>query len=107
MSAPKARIRVREARPADAQAMAELDFEAFGADVINQLMHPDPANRDKVIAHAAASHFPAEQAEQPPHTKVFLLVAELLPEDAGPEEADGCGEVVAWAKWILRSEPVP
>jgi len=103
MAASKARIRVRNAAPVDARTMAEIDFAAFGEDIIGQLIHPPPVNL-KAIANTAAGFFPPPGEKDSSHAETLLVVAELLPED-DPE--DGPGEVVAWAKWVLRREPLP
>lgn len=103
MAAPKHRIRVRDAAPADARIMAEIDFAAFGTDVIGQLIHPPPV-KPEAVAKMAASFFPTESRKDPPNTETLLIVAELLPEDG---REDGRGEVVAWAKWVLQREPLP
>ncbi|KAK0641404.1 N-acetyltransferase-like protein [Cercophora newfieldiana] len=91
------RVRIREATPADANAMAEIQLAAFGTDVINQLLYPGEITEDAKTKAAESLFAPPE----PPHqsSEPLLVVAELVLEN-GPE-------VIAFAKWSLRRESVP
>ncbi|KAK1757817.1 hypothetical protein QBC47DRAFT_165683 [Echria macrotheca] len=101
MTTTNPRIRIREAVPADARAMAEIDFAAFGTDIIGQLLNPPPVS-EAAKEKMAHSYFPPE-GNFKPNAETIFMVAELLPQD-GP--ADGPGEIVAWGKWVLRREPM-
>jgi hypothetical protein len=96
------RIRIREATPADVDAIVDIHFAAFDEDVMNQLMYPGGASADsrqkfgsKVLPQTAAQSGPDTTT---PREQNFLCVAEYLSED-------GPGEVVAFAKWLLHREP--
>ncbi|KAK5651509.1 hypothetical protein OQA88_11963 [Cercophora sp. LCS_1] len=101
MASANPRIRIREATRADAAIMTEIQFAAFGTDVINQLMFPT------VTEDAKKKHTASVLADMTPDGKksseTILMVAELLPEDAS---VNGPGEVVSFGKWILRRQPV-
>jgi len=101
MADPKPRLRIREAVPADATALAEIQFSAFGPDIINRLLFPNGVTED-ALAKSASWLFTPPDAKQ--SSERLLTVAELVPED-GP--ADGPGEIVAFAKWSLRRQPAP
>jgi hypothetical protein len=96
------RVRIREATPADVDAIVDVHFAAFDDDVMNQLMNPGGVSADarqkfgsRLLQQFAA---PSGTDTSPPREENFLLVAEYLPED-------GPGEVVALAKWLLHREP--
>jgi hypothetical protein len=96
------RVRIREATPADVDAIVDVHFAAFDDDVMNQLMNPGGVSEDarqkfgsRLLQQFAA---PSGTDTSPPREENFLLVAEYLPED-------GPGEVVALAKWLLHREP--
>ncbi|KAK0734723.1 hypothetical protein B0T26DRAFT_670977 [Lasiosphaeria miniovina] len=100
MSTATPRIRVREATPADARQMADVQFEAFGPDVFNRLMYPAGDTEDS-RQRFAAGLFQPETPEAPKKEESVLTVAELLPEEFGQ------AEIVAFARWIVRRESRP
>lgn len=102
MASSPSRIRVREATQADAPAITEIHFAAFGRDVISQLMYPT-VSQDARDRHTA-SIFPSEASDGKKLSETITMVAELLPEDAA---VNARGEVVAFGKWMLRRQPVP
>ena len=102
------RLRVREATPADIEAIVDVYFAAFDDNVMNQLMYPHGVSAD------ARKKFGARLFPQPTSKDAgqgttakgqgFLYVAESLPDGASP---DATGEIVAFAKWLLQREPRP
>ncbi|KAK0730199.1 hypothetical protein B0H67DRAFT_475633 [Lasiosphaeris hirsuta] len=99
----KPRIRVREATPADVPAMVDIHYDAFGPDVINQLLFPGGVTQD-ARDKLSLTFFPPAVPGAKPGPETTYMVAELLPEgvpDGGP------GEVVAFAKWVLFREQRP
>jgi hypothetical protein len=98
------RIRVREATLADLDAVNTVHFAAFDNDVMSRLMYPNGISED-TLTKARARIFPTRNPEDGTKKgQSFLYVAELLPED-GP--ADGPGEIIAIAKWVLYPEQRP
>ena len=100
MTAAKHRIHVREATLADVPTMVDIHFASFGEDVINQLMYPGGPSED-VKAKFGTSLLPPSDTSQ--SSEIFVLVAELFPED----DPAGAGEIIAFAKWSLRRNPIP
>jgi hypothetical protein len=96
MAAPKPRIRVRRAVPADADTLVDIFEAAFAPDVMQGLMHPGGFTAD-ARAKFGATFFPNDKKGE-----TIVMVAERLPDD-GPD--DGPGEMVALSKWILHREP--
>ena len=99
------RIRVREATPADIDAIVDIHFAAFDHNVMNQLMYPGGPSTDArkkfgayLVSQLAleGSAGGAAKSGQP-----LICVAEYM-SDATP---DGPGEVVAFAKWLLHRQP--
>jgi len=112
-STPRPRIRVREAVPADAPAMVDIHYAAFGPSVMNALMHPGGVTED-ARKKFMSSFFPSpdagdkpEGSEQAPKPgpESISMVAELLrdAEDA-PTAAP---EIVAFSKWTLHKKERP
>lgn len=104
MATNNPRIRVREATPADVDAIVDIHFAAFDDNVMNQLMYPGGPSADS-RAKFGANVFPRPESNAGDAAKTgqsLLCVAEYLPEDA---TADSSGEVVAFAKWLLHREP--
>ncbi|KAG7292835.1 hypothetical protein NEMBOFW57_002880 [Staphylotrichum longicolle] len=104
MATNNPRIRVREATPADIDAIVDIHFAAFDDNVMNQLMYPGGPSADS-RAKFGANVFPRPESNAGDAAKKgqsILCVAEYLPEDA---TADTSGEVVAFAKWLLHREP--
>lgn len=100
------RIRIREATAADVDALVDINFAAFDADVMGQLMYPGGASEDarrkfglRLLPHCVPQAA-AKSGEDTtaPREQNFIYVAEYLPED-------GPGEVVAFSKWMLHREP--
>ncbi len=99
------RIRVREATPADIDAIVDIHFAAFDDNVMNQLMYPGGPSadaREKFGASLLPQHRPEAGGNTGKSGEPFLCVAEYLADDA---PADSPGEVVAFAKWLLRRQP--
>ncbi|KAK0656915.1 hypothetical protein B0T16DRAFT_48970 [Cercophora newfieldiana] len=101
MAAPKPRLCLREATPADASALAEIHFAAFGPFIVNQLLFPGGITADAKEKAASSMFSPPDPKSS---SERLIVVAELVPEDGPP---DGPGEIVAFAKWSLRRKPVP
>ena len=99
MTAPQLRLRIREATQADATAMAEIQFAAFGTDIINQLLFPGEVTED---AKAKAAHLLFAPPSPNQSAEPLLVVAELENSSDG-----GQSEIIAFAKWCLRRQPVP
>lgn len=98
-SSPNPRIRVREATPADLDAIVDVHFSAFNF-AIDHLMYPGgPSEESKRRFGQRIAPWAATNGN-PPKRKPFLYVAEYLPEDGAPE-------IVAFAKWSLQAEPMP
>jgi hypothetical protein len=96
---PNSRIRVREATPADLDAIVDVYFSAFNF-AIDHLMYPGgPSEESKRRFGQRIAPWAATNGN-PPKRKPFLYVAEYLPEDGVPE-------IVAFAKWSLQAEPMP
>lgn len=96
------RIRIREATPADVDALVDIHFAAFEDDVMNKLMNPGGVSAESRQKFGSRI-LPQVAAESGADTPVareqsFVYVAEYLPED-------GPAEVVAFAKWLLHREP--
>ncbi|KAL2021603.1 hypothetical protein VTK56DRAFT_6956 [Thermocarpiscus australiensis] len=109
MAAGNPRIRVRQATPADAQAIVDINFRAFDDNVMSGLLHPGGVSED-AKAKFASRLFPkpsdvennAEGVAKKEES--LVIVAEYLPEDGA---ADGPGEVIAFAGWALHREQLP
>ena len=98
----KPRIRVREATPADVDAIVTINYDAFGVDIMNDLMYPHG------VDEFARSGFGARIFKAPDDKgQAIVMVAELLPEGTtnGTDEENASGEIVAFAKWLLYREP--
>ena len=99
------RIRVREATPADIDAIVDIHFAAFDDNVMNQLMYPGGPSadaREKFGANLLSQLAPERSAVGAGKGgEPLICVAELM-SDATP---DGPGEVVAFAKWLLHRQP--
>lgn len=99
------RIRVREATPADVEALVDIYFAAFDDNVMNQLMYPRGVSADsrrkfgEKLSPKPSAGSAAETTTKKEET--FVYVAEYLPE----EDSTGPGGVVAFAKWSLHREP--
>lgn len=91
-------IRVRQATPADAIALADIHFDAFSTGPMQGLLNPGGLTED-AKAKFAASLFPAPQ--QQPGGNVgerFVYIAELIREGEEPEP-------VGLATWkVFRTE---
>ena len=102
------RLRVREATPADVEAVVDVYFAAFDDNVMNQLMYPRGVSAEgrKKFGARLFPQPPSEDAGQGTKAKGqgFLYVAEYLPDGAS---TDASGEIVAFAKWLLQREPRP
>ncbi|KAK4167214.1 hypothetical protein QBC43DRAFT_331961 [Cladorrhinum sp. PSN259] len=108
MTSPNPRIRVREGRPKDKDAIARIHFAAFDSDVNQGLMYPDgvsEAARKSFGDRALAKPVPGKKGEPK------LYVAEYFSPETHPTfdpetyPDDGSGEVVAFAKWTFHKEP--
>ncbi|KAK3945212.1 hypothetical protein QBC46DRAFT_277620 [Diplogelasinospora grovesii] len=100
MAAAGPRIRIRDAVPADAGAITEINYAAFGPDIMDKLMYPNGVSdnaRRKFESGLFAPKHPSAKGE------TIIKVAELLP----VSDNDGPGEVVAFSKWVLYREPRP
>lgn len=104
-SIPRPQLRVRPATPADADAIANIKFAAFGNEVMERLMYPDGGSKE-ARANFAKELFPppgeAAAAAAGPSAELLIMVAELRPQQAGEEPA-----IVAFAKWRLVKDPLP
>jgi hypothetical protein len=102
----RSHLRVREATPADVEAVVDVYFAAFDDNVMNQLMYPRGVSADtkKKFGAKLLPQPPSKDAGQGTTAKGqgFLYVAEYLPDGAS---ADASGEIVAFAKWLLQREP--
>lgn len=90
------RIRVREAVPADAEAITNTLFDGFSVDAMNQLMYPNGVSDESRSKFAALLFSPIPPSEG----EKLMMVAELL-----PEGSDGPGEIVAFSGWRLFRNP--
>ncbi|KAL2154632.1 hypothetical protein VTH82DRAFT_3308 [Thermothelomyces myriococcoides] len=102
---PRRVIRVREAAPADLEAILDVYFSAFDDNAMNQLIYPrgaTPACREKF----GLSIFPQRPAGNNAKGKreTLVCVAEAFPDG---ESTEGPGEIIAFAKWQLQREPLP
>lgn len=99
------RIRVREATPADVEALVDIHFDAFKDNVMDRLMYPHGVSEDSKRKFGARLFPPKpsqrndspESAAQVPEN--LLYVAEYVSEEGAVDEP---GEVVAFAKWQLH-----
>lgn len=89
------RIRVREAVPADAEAITNILNDAFSANPMRQLMYPNGVSDESRSKSAARLFLPT-----PSEGETFMVVAELL-----PEGSDGPCEIVAFSDWCLFRNP--
>ncbi|KAK3329935.1 N-acetyltransferase-like protein [Apodospora peruviana] len=96
------RIRVRDATEADVPAMVDIHFDAFGADVMGQLLNPGGVSEDAKQKLGAGFTPPFEETVE--KGKILLKVAEIIPGDAADDDKTP-GEVVAFAKWVLFRRP--
>ncbi|EGZ76908.1 hypothetical protein NEUTE2DRAFT_77774 [Neurospora tetrasperma FGSC 2509] len=90
------RIRVREAVPADAEAITNILNDAFSAHPMQQLMYPNGVSDESRSKSAARLFLPIPPSEG----ETFMVVAELL-----PEGSDGPCEIVAFSDWCLFRNP--
>lgn len=100
------RIRVREATPADVDAIAAINFSAFDDNVLNHLMYPggpSESTRNKFAARVLQQITAKGSPTTAKAGEVLISVAEYLPEGV---PSDGPGEVVAFARWLLHREPL-
>ncbi|KAK3388095.1 hypothetical protein B0T20DRAFT_109133 [Sordaria brevicollis] len=90
------RIRVREAVPADAEAITNIMMDGFSVDAMHQLIYPNDPSDDsrRKFASGIFTPIPPNQGEK------LIMVAELL-----PEGSDGPGEIVAFSDWRLFRNP--
>lgn len=96
-----ARIRIRDATPADLPVMADIHFDAFGTNVMGKLLSPRGVTEDQKQKFAAQLYPPPEPTIE--NGELILKVAELFPEGVSDDAAPG--EVIAWAKWELYRHP--
>jgi len=89
---PRPRLRLREATPADARALTDIQLAAFGIDIINQLLYPDEITQDARHKAADLLFVPHDGQSLEP----LLVVAEL---ETTPKKDEY--EIVALAKWGL------
>lgn len=97
---PKPRFRTRRATPADASAIVNIHFGAFGPGVWNRLIYPDGGS-ESARANFAWSLFESPENTADPSVEIVTVVAELVPPQEGQEP-----EIVAFAKWKLIKEPL-
>ncbi|EGO52098.1 hypothetical protein NEUTE1DRAFT_90027 [Neurospora tetrasperma FGSC 2508] len=90
------RIRVREAVPADAEAITNILNDAFSANPMQQLMYPNGVSDASRSKSAARLFLPIPPSEG----ETFMVVPELL-----PEGSDGPCEIVAFSDWCLFRNP--
>ncbi|KAL2165985.1 hypothetical protein VTG60DRAFT_3475 [Thermothelomyces hinnuleus] len=100
-------FRVREATPADLEAILDVYFSAFEDNVMNQLMYPrgvTPTCRNRFGSRILPQR-PAENDVKHAggKTETLVCVAETFPDR---ESTDGAGDIVAFAKWQLQREPL-
>ncbi|KAK3989994.1 hypothetical protein QBC44DRAFT_265984 [Cladorrhinum sp. PSN332] len=102
------RIRVREARLEDKEAIIRIHYAAFDDDVMNRLMYPggvSEAVKQKFGDRAFTKPEPGKKGEH------RLFIAEYFSPDTHPSfdpethPDDGSGEVAAFAKWMFHTEP--
>ncbi|KAJ4395507.1 hypothetical protein N0V85_006524 [Neurospora sp. IMI 360204] len=114
------RIRVREAVPADTEAITNTMIDGFSVDAMNQLIYLIPL-RGYCEKHSNGwesrhfrYHYPNGVADEsrsklaarlfspipPSEGEKLMMVAELL-----PEGSDGPGEIVAFSDWRLFRNP--
>ncbi|KAA8635336.1 hypothetical protein SMACR_01558 [Sordaria macrospora] len=98
MVALNPRIRVREAVPADAEAITNTIHDGFSVDAMHQLMYPNGVSDDSRRKFAARLFSPTPP--RPNEGEKLIMVAELL-----PEGSDGPGEIVAFSEWTLFRNP--
>lgn len=98
MVALNPRIRVREAVPADADAITNTMHDGFSVDAMHQLMYPNGVSDDSRRKLAARLFSPTPP--RPNEGEKLIMVAELL-----PEGSDGPGEIVAFSEWTLFRNP--
>ena len=108
VSALTSRIRVREAVPADAESIANVQNDAFAPGIMSRLLNGNAAGQTSADGRAkfAASLFPASDESIPQKSSMdsMILVAELLPENGELDETEPL-EIVAFSKWnIYRKE---
>ncbi|KAK4245685.1 hypothetical protein C7999DRAFT_33974 [Corynascus novoguineensis] len=100
-------IRVREATPADLEAIIDIYSLAFDENIMNQLMYPKgfTASCRKAFGSRFLPEQPAEDGKTSTGGKkqTLVCVAEYLPKG---DSTDGPGEIVAFAKWGLQREPL-
>jgi ribosomal protein S18 acetylase RimI-like enzyme len=106
--ATRPHLRVREATPADVEAIVDVHFAAFDDNIMNQLMYPRGVSADARNKFGAKILPPPTSEDAGKNTtekgQTLVYVAEYLPEGAS---TDGPGEIVAYAKWLLQREPRP
>jgi GNAT superfamily N-acetyltransferase len=106
--ATRPNLRVREATPADVEAIVDVHFAAFDDNIMNQLMYPRGVSADARNKFGAKILPPPTSEDAGKDTtakgQTLVYVAEYLPEGAS---TDGPGEIVAYAKWLLQREPRP
>ncbi|KAK7744445.1 hypothetical protein SLS53_003329 [Cytospora paraplurivora] len=98
---PNPQFRTRKATPADASAIVNIHFGAFGPGVWNRLIYPDGGS-ESARANFAWSLFESPENTADPSVEIVIVVAELVPQQKGQDP-----EVVAFAKWKLIKEPLP
>jgi hypothetical protein len=107
MAPSNLRIRVREGTPADIDAIVDVHFAAFDDNIMNQLMYPGGPSADsrkKFGASLLPQLRPESGGNAAKGGEPLICVAEYWPDDA---PADGPGEVVAFAKWLLHRRQRP
>lgn len=90
------RIRVREAVPADAEAITNTMMDGFSVDAMHQLIYPNGVSDESRRKFASRIFTPIPPSEG----EKLIMVAELL-----PEGSDGPGEIVAFSDWRLFRNP--
>lgn len=99
MSSTNPRVRVREATPADLDVLIDIHFDAFGPNVMGELLSPGGVTEEQKKKFGETILPPATPV--PSEGETIVQVAELL-----PENDDGSApEVVAWGKWVLFRHP--
>ncbi|KAK3300595.1 uncharacterized protein B0H64DRAFT_414465 [Chaetomium fimeti] len=106
--ATRPHLRVREATPADVEAIVDVYFAAFDENIMNQLMYPHGVSAETRNKFGARLLPPpaSEDAGKDTTTKgqTLVYVAEYLPEGTS---TDSPGEIVAFGKWLLQRGPRP
>lgn len=98
-SSTNPRIRVRDATPADLDVLVDIHFDAFGTNVMGELLSPGGVTEDQKKKFGETILAPTTPV--PGEGETIVKVAELLPEN----DNGGAAEVVAFGKWALFRHP--